>query len=173
LPWTALSSWPSFPPLVHEIVSLAVSQRFHNRDVLVGEPIVSPLPNASSEPLLTVEHPSGKHQRVPLSVDGESGLWRFPDTAKSGIYRAVYEPSTIGTQLYAVNVDTRESDPRRVNPDDMPAQLNRVTSIDNTEVAAVSLPGSHWSLFRIVLGSMFGLLLTETFLGWYFGNTSA
>ena len=36
-PWTALPTWPSFPPLVHEMLRLALAGRGESRNLLVGE----------------------------------------------------------------------------------------------------------------------------------------
>jgi hypothetical protein len=174
LPWTAMSAWHSFPPLVHEMLSLAVAGRFAGRTVIVGQPLRAVLRASAADVPLEVLDPDGQRRRVRMAVDGEDSHWVFNDTFRSGVYRAVYGPPVVKEQQFAVNVDTAESDLARVDPELLPHELLVKTQITaDTPPAAMLGRGDEGRLFRIVLVILMILLFCETFLAWLFGSSSA
>jgi len=174
LPWTAMSAWHSFPPLVHEMLSLSIAGRFAGRTVLVGEPLTAVLRASAADVPLEIVDPSGERRRVRMAIDGDDSHWVFNDTFQSGIYRAAYGPPVQKEQRFAVNVDTAESDLSRVDPDLLPNEL-----LVETQIAADTSPTSmlgtrdEGRLFRMVLIALMILLFCETFLAWFFGSSSA
>jgi hypothetical protein len=174
LPWTAMSAWHSFPPLVHEMLSLVVAGRFAGRTVVVGQPLTAVLRASTAEVPLEVLDPSGQRQRVRMAVEGEDSHWTFNDTFRSGVYRAVYGPPVTKEQRFAVNVDTAESDLARIDPELLPKELLVKTQITaDTPPAAMLGTGDEGRLFRIVLIALLILLFLETYLAWRFGSASA
>lgn len=172
LPWNALATWPSFPPLVHELLAAAMAQRHQDRNLQVGDPIASSMREPTSEPSLTIVH-AGHEQRVRMTVDGTETRWTYPETRTNGIYRAVFQPPTIAPQLFALNVDTCESDLRRVDPAQLPSSIRLANAGDLPTARTSGIGNTGWPLFRLLLGTVLLLLLTETFLAWHFGRARA
>jgi len=169
-PWTALTTWPSFPPLVQEMLAFAVRGRFDTRNVLVGEPLEGSLLGATPTAPLTVQTPSGETERVPLQHTGEISAWSFGGTTASGVYAVNFGPPLDEVQSFAVNVRTRESDLERFDPELLPG-LDPEFHADSADGPLPSTKPAQY--FRYFLGLVLVLLLTETALAWYFGNASA
>jgi len=170
-PWTALTTWPSFPPLVQELLAFAVRGRFDTRNVLVGEPLEGSLLGATPSAPLTVQTPIGETERVPLQHTGEISTWSFGGTAASGVYAVNFGPPLDEVQRFAVNVRTRESDLERLDPELLAGRFDPEFHADNADGQLPSTKPAQY--FRYFLGLVLVLLLTETALAWYFGNASA
>jgi len=170
-PWTAISSWASFPPLVQEMLALAVGGRTSGRNLLVGDAVEGSVAGAASGLALTVEGPDGESDRVPMRTDGERSRWVYDRAMWSGMYAARYSEPLDKSEFFAVNVDTHESDLDRFDIELLPSQFNRDFSLD---ADAASLPATKpMEYFRWFLGAVFVLLLAESFAAWYFGNASS
>ena len=76
-PWTVLSTWPSFPPLVQEMLALAVGGKTEGRNVLVGEEFGAVVRGPAAGSPLTVVGPDGKGHHGPRSYTLLTG---FEDT---------------------------------------------------------------------------------------------
>jgi hypothetical protein len=170
-PWSAFASWPSFPPLVQEMLALAVRGYGRQRNLRVGDAIVGQRAETTSSLPLAVLTPDGRSERIPLKVDGEFSRWVFNGTQFSGVYEAELGDPADEVQLFAVNVDTRESNPARFDRQLLPSQFRQDLGLDETESTVSSTRPSQF--FRHFLGMVLILLLVETYLAWRFGNASA
>jgi von Willebrand factor type A domain/Aerotolerance regulator N-terminal len=171
VPWTAISTWPSFPPLVQEMLALAVRGQSQHRNLLVGEPLEGNLRGAAAQGVLSVIAPDGTSERVPLKAEGDESQWVYHSPAWSGLYRAQFGASLNPTQLFAVNVNPRESNLERFDPELLPSQFRR--DLPTWDQTTATLPASRpTQYFRYLLGLVLVLLLTESFLAWRFGNAS-
>jgi hypothetical protein len=179
IPWTLWSSWPSFPPLVHEMLALAVQGRIHHRNVLVGEDLSGSLADTPTDLSLTVSSPDQRKERVRMVIDGQQSHWTYSDTWQSGFYLATYDSPELAPQWYAVNVDTgedvisSESNPAHLRPDDLPPPFGSESWQTDRDVPLALASRSPWPAFRIILAAVLLLLLLETFLAWLFGNARA
>ena len=171
-PWTVLSTWPSFPPLVQEMLSAATSGRFENRNVAVGQPISSSVNSTAVGIPLTIAPPDQPEQRVRLQLDGEVSSWTFAATDTSGIYRAEFGEPIDKTELYTANIDARESNLTRISSDDLPAMWQRELEAAPEEVSAAALAGPGRRIYPWLLGAVLALLLFETYIAWHVGNRS-
>jgi hypothetical protein len=166
-PWTAISSWPSFPPLVHEMINLAVSGRTEGRNLLVGDDLSGVVRGAAVEAQVALTRPDGSIERLPLVAEGPDARWSYAGALASGVYEARSSGGT--TQKFAVNLNTRESDLARFDPDLLPSQFSReLQTGDDAPPAVVSSGGT--SYFRWLLGLLLVLVLCEPCLAWYFGR---
>jgi hypothetical protein len=173
VPWTAISAWHSFPPLVHEMLAFSAAGRFEGRTVDVGQPFSAVLRTSAADVPLEVRDPAGQRRRVRMSVDGEDSHWIHNDTYRSGVYRAVYGPPVDRSQVFAVNVNTAESDLSRVDPQMLPPELLVQTQIaGNAQTAAMLSRGNEGRMFRFALMGLLALLFGETYLAWRFGSSS-
>lgn len=171
-PWTVLSTWPSFPPLIQEMLALAVGGKSEGRNVLVGEDFGAVVRGSASSSPLTVVGPDGKGETVRPTLDGDESRWALASPPFSGIYEAKAEAQKTPSQLFAVNIDPVESDLTRADPELLPNQFQQDVRSDDS--GPPKLPGGKpWPMFRLVLGLVLALVLLETFLAWLFGKTSA
>jgi hypothetical protein len=169
-PWTALSTWPSFPPLMQETLAYAIGGRTAQRNLLVGDDLGGVIPNASSQLEAQLQTPDGRTERLPLQTQGEDVAWGFGDAHLSGIYELKLGPPQSSTQLFAMNVNTRESDLERVDPDALPPELSQDRRTGAVARTAGAGGGSTRDLFRYFLGGVLALLLVETVFAWRIGS---
>ncbi len=179
-PWNALAAWPSFVPLMQQMLRVAVSGREEHRNVMVGEPLVGLVRGRVASTPLTISAPKwpdqpvagGPAERVQLEADGNDSRWVYVATQMSGIYAAKYESPLNLTQLFGVNVDTRESSLERFDAELLPSQFN---PSPDEELQSGSGPaaGRSGQLFRYILAAVLLLLVGETALGGWFGSGAA
>ena len=171
-PWTALASWPSFPPLVHEIVRFAQSNRVAQRNVLVGDLISSRLSADLADSAATLTTPD--NQRVALRRDGDERLWTYNQVDKPGVYRLAFADETLAPALFTANITAltstgSESDLSPVSSDGLASLFD---DTNQPTVASTSLVERDVPLFRVILGSLLALLVVETGLACRFGRAS-
>ena len=101
---------------------------------------------------------------------GMAGHWNeIPaahGTTTSGLYEA-HAGQTV--QRFAVNVNPRESDLARFDPELLPSQIHR-EPLGVNEPATIAATRDSSSYFRYVLFAVLGLLLLEPVLAWQFGR---
>ena len=131
-----------------------------------------------------MQTPDGSQVKLPIEHRDGSPVWTFDDTATSGIYTVGLAPATdqrladYGSLVYAVNVDTVESDLTKLSEkqlrDDVlagvPFEIQATWS--HTEAAPLSPISRRSQLAVVLLYAVFGLLLLESFLAWRFGHHS-
>jgi hypothetical protein len=168
-PWTTMPAWPSFVPLVQELVSLAVRGQLTERNVEVGQPLGESLSAMSARPEIAVTTPAGNREEVRMTLEPTSSRWSFADTRESGVYGVELGAPVDRKQTFAVNVNTAESDLAKIAPEELPREFttHQKSDLDDADSPAiVKRSGLHKSL----LYGVFGLLLSETLLAWWFGN---
>ncbi|HEV3022478.1 MAG TPA: hypothetical protein VGX76_08420, partial [Pirellulales bacterium] len=176
--WTTMPTWPSFVPIVQELLSLAVSGRNADRNLRVGQPLGASLRTLASESPVSIETPGGESHTVRLMPEGDDSRWSYADTGKSGLYRVGLGVPHAHNEIYAVNVDASEGD---------------LTKLDLNELRHDVWPGVAYELFdghdlgreaavpmvhrdalhRWLLYAALGLMLTETALASWFGRRSS
>lgn len=171
-PWTVMPAWPSFVPLVQEMLAEAVSGQMQDRNVEVGQSLGDLVSASASRDSVELRTPDGRVEELRLAVDSDGSRWNFADTSTSGVYIAEVKAAAPERESFAVNVDTAESNLARLDPDELPSQFttNQQSNLDDEESAGVSRrTGLHKNLLYTVLG----LLLLETLLAWQFGRGRA
>jgi hypothetical protein len=166
-PWTAISSWPSFPPLVHEMTSLAITGRGEGRTVLVGDDLTGVAATSPVGAEASLTRPDGSNQKLSLAADGVDARWTVADAVACGVY-AVQIPGT-ATQQLAVNLNTRESDLARLDPELLPSQFSR-EQVEPGQPPPTLAASQGRSFFRLLLSAMLVLVLVEPCLAWHFGR---
>jgi hypothetical protein len=168
-PWTVMASWPSFPPLVQEMLAWSVRGRYAGRNVAVGEAIQASVHAVSGELTLEIVRPDQQSERVRMNVEGAGSRWFYAATELSGAYEARYAPPLPERQVFAVNVDTRESDLARFDPAELPDVFDREDQPREDGTPLLASSGPRRELFRLLLYGVFVLLIVESFLAWRFG----
>lgn len=165
--WTALPAWPSFLPIVRELVRYLASDGGASTALLVGDPLVGQVEAANAESIV-VTTPNGAE---PIRITPDSnGTWAYASTKQAGVYRfgPQGEPPTAAT---AVNVDPGESDPASVPADRLPASLRvrRTAGESSTDSVAGANPTP---IHRWLLYGALALALVEPALACLFGRGS-
>jgi len=168
VPWTALVSWPSFPPLVHEMLRFASGGRTAARNVLVGEALRWERPGTSGEPVELVE-PAGTSRPVGGLGGGRSVL---TNARQQGIYRVRSSDPAVEPLLYVARLDARESDLRQVSPGRLPTELQSGHERTDDDAPATAGGTGDTELFRWALAAVFALALGESSLACWFGRAS-
>ena len=173
--WTAMPLWPSFLPLVQEILAFCLGGNAKERNLEVGDPIAAPAPSASADVPVTMQTPDGRTQPARRRTQDGASLLEFADTTQSGVYAARFGPPIDRSLLFAVNVDTAESDLAQLSPDELRTEVwpgvafLHQTAWQNTGRPAIGASLAGAGLQVELLYVVLGLLFLETFLAWRFG----
>jgi Aerotolerance regulator N-terminal/von Willebrand factor type A domain len=191
--WSTWAVHPTFPPLIHETVRFAAEGRWHERQRLVGEPISRTLTGRESSAKVTVKSPDGSEQALRPVVSDNRADVSFAATNHPGIYDLMMEgpaeagggqPSTAATgdkspgsvrhELYAVNVDPRESDLEMVDDKTLGSTTLAGVSYERrtdwgheSRELGASEPATS-AVSRWLLVAILALLLVEPLLAWNF-----
>jgi Aerotolerance regulator N-terminal/von Willebrand factor type A domain len=165
-PWTALPTWPSFPPLVHEMLRLSLAGRSDDRNLLVGDELLGRLPISQAEQAVTLSGPRGLNERLLVRSEAGESLWSYSPTSLSGIYEA---RAASAIQRFAVNVNPREGDLARIESALLPGQF-RHESAESDPGSATLSANEPSSYFRWLLSGVLVLLLLEPCLAWWMGR---
>ncbi len=172
-PWTAWPTWPSYLPLIREVLAFATGGQHKQWQQLVGSPlrgtISGPLPLGSNEAELQISRPDGRTVAVSLQSSPAGWEWSYLDTDVSGVY-SLRRLAQGQIQQFAVNPDTVESDLTQVDPTQLPQVLTvRGTWHDGANVrTATAMTQSAWS--QSILWVVVALLFAELFMAWQFGR---
>jgi hypothetical protein len=172
-PWTSWPTWPSFLPLIRELLAYAMTGQQQNWQQLVGTPLSSDaLPSSLQTTALTslkIERPDG--QTAPISTHTTPGgdSWSYANTDVSGIYTLRGLPDD-ATHQFAVNVDTTESDLAAADPQQLPTELKRDNIAGDTDRQSPDANLSRAGLNESFLWIALAFLFIESFLAWQFGR---
>ena len=170
-PWTRMPAWPSFVPLVQELVALAVGGQVADHNVEVGQSLGESLEALATRATVGVTDPAGETEDVRLVLDGSSSRWSYGDTQQSGVYHVSIGAPVGRDEDFAVNVDTAESNLAKLTPEELPREF---TTHRQSGLGDVDSPGIHQrsGIHKGLLYCVLGLLFAETFLAWRFGRAT-
>jgi len=175
--WTWLPVWPSFVPIVQEILAYAVAGQIRQRNVLVGEPLGETFAVPVGEMAFTLRKPGGRTEDARVRADGPSSAWSYAETVESGVYTAEFGAPVLRTEAFAVNVDPAESDLATITPEELRDEVWPGVSFtlqttwqhagSGEPAGAVSRPSE---LAKTLLYAVLVLLVVETYLARRFGH---
>jgi hypothetical protein len=127
LAWSNLAARRAFLPLLHRLVCYAGRSATGEREVPVGAPYVVALPPDGQPVEVSVYGPEDAEEPLAV-VTGErtDGAQRalFAGTRRPGVYRAAWKADgAAGERVFAVNVEERESDLTRIEPEEATAMF--------------------------------------------------
>jgi hypothetical protein len=175
--WTLWPTWPSFLPIVRELMAYAGGGEDRALEQLAGSSLYGLLPvgqpNDPEGHQLRVIHPDGGTSATSVHTTAEGLEWTFDDTSVSGIYSLIGLPNS-NVRSFAVNVDTRESDLTRIDKQDLPPGIVvRTTAGDGTDADSGDTQFSRAGWSGTLLAAAFAIMLLESFLAWHFGRGGA
>src|SRR5690606_29838388 len=86
-PWTTMAAWPSFVPLVQEMLALTAGTALAAQNGLVGETLDDEVRWVATRQSLTMKLPTGREEPIRISTDEQGSRWAFSDTYYSGPYQ--------------------------------------------------------------------------------------
>ncbi len=173
--WGEWAIWaPGFVPLVHELVQYAAAGRTQSREQLVGETILRKLLGSSGNVTVTLTRPNGSRQTLAArEIEGTPTIV-VGETPAPGLYVLSFLAESNHSERIAINVDPRESDPRRLAAQELSnsnALRGKIAIRDVTSAAPITSAeddSAALSLARGLLFGVLGLLLIEQGLAWRF-----
>ena len=173
--WTPMPMWPSYVPIVQELLAFSVSGRVSRRNLEVGQPLGESFSTPLADASLYVQVPGGASEKVRLRTEGDATTWSFLDTLVSGLYTARFDPPVLEAKTFAVNVDPAESDLSRITPEelredvwpDVPFVVQ--TGWEGTDAGPTSPISRSSFLPKALLYAVLLLLLAETYFARRFG----
>lgn len=174
--WGTWAIWaPSFVPIMNEMVLHSVSGRWKNRQMSVGDPILTSWPARVFDMPVAVRPPSGPEVPLTLKDDGNVLAAAFDQTVKAGLYELNLGSPLNRKELYAVNVEVVESD---LAPADWQTLQSELFSEVEVQVWSSESPGFNSvspelrsglsMLTRSLAWTVFVLLMIEPLLAWRF-----
>lgn len=168
-PWTLLPAWPSFLPIVRELVSYTTAGSRDQTSITVGEAMTGLLSANWSATSISIERPDGRVDTIPVERVAAQSSWAYASTDVPGVYVAKATGGGEPLAMVAVNVVAAESDLARVDPATLAPALNMRVG----ESALAGGLASDTSLHRWLLYAVLGLLLLDSLLAYVFGGRSA
>lgn len=174
--WGTWAIWaPSFVPIMNEMVLHSVSGRWRNRQLGVGEPILTSWPARVFDMPVAVRPPDGPAVSLALQDSGNVVAASFDQTDKAGMYELNLGSPFNRNELYAVNVELAESDLTPADWQTLQADLFpdvdvRIWSSESPGFQSVrpELRSGLSLLTRSLAWTVFVLLMIEPLLAWRF-----
>jgi hypothetical protein len=176
--WTNLPDHPVFIILMMEMTQYLARRPDRTGGQLVGQPVTLTLDPGRYQPTAIVRTPSYPEEPA-ASVNAQPGatgnetVIRWPRTERPGIYEIELTDQSGGHTIEraAVNVDSTESDLRRIRRDELqqaiagwPAEYVR-----GEELSRAAAGGARKELWPILLILLTAVLMSEQTLAWWFG----
>ncbi|MBM83999.1 MAG: hypothetical protein CMJ78_25875 [Planctomycetaceae bacterium] len=170
--WT--TSAQVFVPLVYEMVLHSVSGQWQERQLTVGQTMSRLLPSRAFDMSATVNTPGDK--QAPARVVDSDGLSNivFDKTKQAGLYELSMGPPINREEVFAANIDTRESDLSKLDEASMTQELfagvdfEYLTDWKQLNSQTDSTSAERGGLTRWLLFAALGLLFVEQMMAWRF-----
>jgi len=187
-PWNAMAAWPSFLPLIREQVRHLTRPTENQTQQIVNAPLQGYLSPEITDEQVNILRPDKRVDSIRPSPPQQDGFrtWIYAGNNLPGFYELQTTlTSSNQTQAFAVNVDTRESDLTNEGAKNFqkwfsPASLEGLTSVSQPDPSeSENSPRSDDSisllnpkpLFHWFLGTLLGLLLTESLVAFWMGRS--
>ena len=174
--WGEWAIWAAgFVPLMHELTQYAAAGRSQPREGLVGEPITRESPSNSDSATVTLTMPDETSRVLTARDINGSPILVIDETTRPGLYTLTTNTTPATTERFAINVDPRESDSQRIDPQELSSMLGDPKSPIVVRESDAPLPPAAEpadsmtdSLSLGLLAIVFCLLFVEQALAWRF-----
>jgi len=165
-PWTAMPAWPSFVPIVRELVRYTSAASIQADPHQIHQPLTM-LQNQSYNEPMQVVRPDGTSDTV--SSPSSATAWKYTRTDRIGFYSIKSRGTDEARQITGVNPSGAESDTQRLRADQLPPAIAIRQANWRSDASAPELirpVGIH----RHLLLAALLLVLIETWLACQFGR---
>ncbi|WP_417388402.1 BatA domain-containing protein [Gimesia sp.] len=169
--WGTWAIWPSFPPMVNELVLYVATGKWGSREALVGQPLE--ILTQENQLTLTPQMVAPDQEKYPLrsvlDSKDEARTITFSQTLLSGIYELDWGSAATENTLYAVNVTPQESNLNHIGPQVIPPQYFRRPEGAENQLAEIPEERSTQAgLAENLLLTVLALIVVEQLLLWRF-----
>ncbi len=171
-PWNAMAAWPSFLPLMQQLVQATLADSTTSYNLLVGEPLSDSQLAQGDSSRVCVMRPDGIEADVQASATDAEGMraWSYPATMRRGVYQVTTEGGS--PRPFSVNIDPNQSDLRAVAVNQLPLSTEKSATQFAAKLDSSTVPDSN-SLVRWLLGALAVMLIIESCLAWQLGRRLA
>jgi hypothetical protein len=180
--WNAMATWPSYLPLMQQLVQTVADTVNDRTTVLAGEPLRGVVRQAMERTSLKVVRPDRSENQITTDSTAVSGglPWTYGNTLQSGLYRVFVDSgiglvggiSGNGEQLFAVNIDPIQSTLERIDLSQLPAADESSIDVLAEQAGVVAGEADDWPA-KVLLAGLLVLLVSESLLGWWMGRRLA
>lgn len=170
--WNAMSTWPSFVPIMQKLVETIVGGAEQSLNVSVGRPLQGTLSPSARTTDLTVRRPDNTQSRIAIASTNnaaESRIWTMTNTEQAGFYHIAIDADP--GRPFAVNIVPNQSDLQFVAPESMPLTDGPEESASQPKSITSQPDGgpSEW-ISRACLALLLAVLICESVMAWSLGR---
>lgn len=176
--WTAMPVWPSYLPLVQELLAAAVRGQLNDRNTIAGSAIGASVRSNDPDRAVAVRLPDGDDATVRVKTSADGSNWTFADTQLSGVYSVSQGSPGKEPLNFAVNVDPVESDLTKLDVSELRTDIwpgvpfLHSTTWQDTEGQPMADAVRRGQFHRALLYAVLALLFAEIALATYMGRRS-
>ena len=180
--WTMWPSSPTYAPVMIDLMDYLVGSEVDESSVEVGGSISYPVDLSVYDSRVGLRNPQNEKieavaKPISDSENSESSILydvRFDDVDQQGFYTLELNRHSgeTDTVLFASNVDTRESRLKRLPAATRESDFfrDKVSLISSKDLDQQTVSGGNTEIWMQLLILLFGALLLEQFLGWWWGR---
>jgi uncharacterized membrane protein len=178
--WTMWPSSPTFVPVMIDLIDYLVGNTASATGITLGESISYPIDLSAYQNRVALRDPKNeKTETVAKPIDPtaeQSLLYRaeFADLNRAGFYELQLTNHTgeVEPVVFASNYDVNESQLKRLSESERSEEFfgNKVSLVSMSEIGEQTVSGGNTEIWIWILVVLFGILVTEQFLGWWWGK---
>ncbi len=178
--WTMWPSSPTFAPVMIDLIDYLLGQSKQASSILLGDSIRQPIDLSAFANRATLKDPAEETiEAVAKPVEGSDKdaiiqEVAFENAGRAGFYDLKFQRHDGGTEstLFASNYDPQESRLDRLSPTDQTEIFSgeKLQLVSGEALASQSVSGSNTEIWLQVLMVLFGILLVEQFLAYWWGR---
>ncbi len=172
--WGTWAVWPSFPPIMQEVVLHAATGQLGSRQLQVGTPVYRVLEREVFDFESTMIRPDGQSNSIPNQNESGVADVRYNRTDKAGFYELQLGAPLNRSEWFAVNVDPKEGQLDRITEADLRNELTKEiefgysTQWTGRRQSNNVFSSSQGVLSRWLLYAGLSLILIELLMAWEF-----
>ena len=178
--WTMWPSSPTFAPVMIDLIDYLLGQAKQASTILLGDQIRQPIDLSAYMNRATLRDPAEESVEAvakPLEGTNSEAIIQevsFETTGRAGFYDLKFQRHDGGTEstLFASNFDPQESRLDRLAPAEQTEFFSgkNLQLVSGEELASQGISGSNTEIWLQILMILFGILLTEQFLAFWWGR---
>ena len=180
--WTMWPSSPTYAPVMIDLMDYLVGSELDDSSVEIGGSISYPVDLSIYDSRVGLRNPENEKIEVvakPISdsADAEASILydvKFENIDQRGFYSLELNRHSgeTDTVLFASNIDTRESQLKRLPATTLESDFfkDKVSLISTAQLDAQTVSGGNTEIWMQLLVLLFGVLVVEQFLGWWWGR---
>ena len=178
--WTMWPSSPTFAPVMIDLIDYLLGQSKEASTILLGDSIRQPIDLSAFSNRATLRDPAEESVEAVAKpapdTDADAIIQEvtFENTGRAGFYDLKFQRHDGGTEsvLFASNYDPAESRLDRLTPTEQTEffEGENLQLVSGEELASQSVSGSNTEIWLQLLMILFGVLVTEQILAYWWGR---